>query len=90
MCQQRPFIRYFTIFEGNPNTNKKQNLKVIIVLGVSMLVQGSSGWLLRSYEKKKKKKKRKEKPQKDGTKKLHLNKVKTGYVDKGLKIDIYT
>ena len=74
MCQQRPFIRYFTIFEGNPNTNKKQNLKVIIVLGVSMLVQGSSGWLLRSYV----------------VEKLHLNKVKTGYVDKGLKIDIYT
>ena len=72
MCQQRPFIRYFTIFEGNPNTNKKQNLKVIIVLGVSMLVQGSSGWLLRSYV----------------VEKLHLNKVKTGYVDKGLKIDI--
>ena len=72
MCQQRPFIRYFTIFEGNPNTNKKQNLKVIIVLGVSMLVQGSSGWLLRSYV----------------VEKLHLNKVKTGYVDKGLKVDI--
>ena len=66
MCQQRPFIRYFTIFEGNPNTNKKQNLIVIIVLGVS------SGWLLRSYV----------------VEKLHLNKVKTGYVDKGLKIDI--
>ena len=49
MCQQRPFIRYFTIFEGNPNTNKKQNLKVIIVLGVSVLVQGSSEWLLWSY-----------------------------------------
>ena len=72
MCQQRPFIRYFTIFEGNPNTNKKQNLKVIIVLGVSMLVQGSSGWLLWSYV----------------VEKLHLNKVKTGYVDKGLIIDI--
>ena len=72
MCQQRPFIRYFTIFEGNPNTNKKQNLKVIIVLGVSMIIQGSSGWLLRSYV----------------VEKLHLNKVKTGYVDKGLKIDI--
>ena len=72
MCQQRPFIRYFTIFEGNPNTNKKQNLKVIIVLGVSTLVQGSFGWLLRSYV----------------VEKLHLNKVKTGYVDKGLKIDI--
>ena len=38
----------------------------------SMLVQGSSGWLLRSYV----------------VEKLHLNKVKTGYVDKGLKIDI--
>ena len=72
MCQLRPFIRYFTIFEGNPNTHKKQNLNVIIVLGVSMLVQGSSGWLLWSYV----------------VEILRLNKVKTGYDNKGLIINI--
>ena len=32
-----------------PSTHLQQNLKVIIVLGETMLVLGSCGWLLWSY-----------------------------------------
>ena len=49
----------------------QQNLKVIIVLGVSVLVQGSSGWLLWSYV----------------VEILCLNKNETGFVNKDLIID---
>ena len=46
LCQQRPYIRYFAIFRRTPNTHLQQILKVIIVLGVTMLVLGSCCWLL--------------------------------------------
>ena len=49
----------------------QQNLKVIIVLGVSVLVQGSSEWLLWSYV----------------VEILCLNKDETGFVNKDLIID---
>ena len=49
----------------------QQNLKEIIVLGVSVLVQGSSEWLLWSYV----------------VEILCLNKDKTGFVNKDLIID---
>ena len=45
----RPSITCFSIFWSIPNTHSKQNLKVIIVLGVLMLVLGSCEWLLWSY-----------------------------------------
>ena len=48
-CQKRPYIRYFTIFGRAPNIHLQQNLKVIIVLSVTMHVLGSCGWLLWSY-----------------------------------------
>jgi hypothetical protein len=34
------------VFFETPNTHLQQNLKMMIVLGVTMLVQGSCGWLL--------------------------------------------
>ena len=49
----------------------QQNLKVIIVLGVSVLVQGSCRWLLWSYV----------------VEILCLNKDETGFVNKDLIID---
>ena len=49
----------------------QQNLKVIIVLGVSVLVQGSSEWLLWSYV----------------VEILCLNKDETGFVNKDLIIN---
>ena len=50
----------------------QQNLKITIVLGVSMLVQGSYAWILSSYV----------------VEILRLDKDKTGYVNKDLTIDI--
>ena len=42
-------MRYFTIFGRTPNTHLQQNLKVIIVLGVTLDVLGSCGCFLWSY-----------------------------------------
>ena len=50
----------------------QQNLKMTFVLGVSMLIQGLYGWLLWSYV----------------VEILHLDKDKTGYMNKDLIIDI--
>ena len=50
----------------------QQNLKVIIVLGVTMLVLGSSGWLLSSY----------------AVEILCLDANKTRYVDVDLPLDV--
>ena len=49
LFHQRRSIRFFTIFGGKTNTHMQQNLKITIVLGVSMLVQGSYAWILSSY-----------------------------------------
>ena len=49
LFHQKWSIMFFTIFGGNTNTHKQQNLKITIVLGVSMLVQGSYAWILSSY-----------------------------------------
>ena len=65
-------LSFFTIFGGNPNTHMQQNLKMTFVLGVSMLVQGSSGWLLWSYV----------------VEIVRPDKQKTGYMNKDLIIDI--
>ena len=48
LCQQRPYIEYFATFRRTRNPHLQQNLKVIIVLGVTLLVLGSCGWLLSS------------------------------------------
>ena len=48
LFHQRRSIRFFTIFGGKTNTHMQQNLKITIVLGVSMLVQGSYAWILSS------------------------------------------
>ena len=48
MGRCRPSIRYSSIFWGTPNAHLQQNLKVMILSGVTMLVLGSSGWLLSS------------------------------------------
>ena len=37
------------VFFETPNTHLQQNLKMMIVLGVTMLVLGSCGWFLWSY-----------------------------------------
>ena len=50
----------------------QQNLKMTIVLGLSMPVQGSYGWILLSYV----------------VERLRLEKDKTGYVNKDFIIDI--
>ena len=70
LCQPRPSIGFFTIFGGKPNTYMQQNLKMIIVLGVYLLFQGSCRWLLWSYL----------------VEILRLDKDKTGYVNKVLMI----
>ena len=49
LCEQRPYNRYITTFWRMPSTILQQNLKVVIVLGVTMLVLGFCGWLLWSY-----------------------------------------
>ena len=72
LFHQRRSIRFFTIFGGKTNTHMQQNLKITIVLGVSMLVQGSYAWILSSYM----------------VEILRLDKDKTGYVNKDLTIDI--
>ena len=72
LFHQRRSIRFFTIFGGKTNTHMQQNLKITIVLGVSMLVQGSYAWILSSYV----------------VEILRLDKDKTGYVNKDLKIDV--
>ena len=72
LCQQRPSIGFFTVFGGKPNTYMQQNLKMIIVLGVYLLFQGSCRWLLWSYL----------------VEILGLDKDKTGYVNKVLIIHI--
>ena len=70
LFHQRRSIRFFTIFGGKTNTHMQQNLKITIVLGVSMLVQGSYAWILSSYV----------------VEILRLDKDKTGYVNKVLMI----